>query len=69
MFGGIQMLLGISKQLEDTLVKQGIPLEVYVPFGPELFAYSVRRMRESPSFALSVLRMLLFEGIYSIHHS
>lgn len=61
----VQMLRGVMKKLGDELVKSGVPLETYQPYGPNEFPYSVRRMRESPSFILGLLRAALFERRYA----
>ncbi len=54
-----QMLLGVAEGLRDGLVAKGHPLRVYVPFGREWYAYSVRRLRENPRIAGHVLRALV----------
>ena len=54
-----QMLLGVAERLRDSLVAEGHPLRVYVPFGPEWYAYSIRRLRENPRVAGHVFRALL----------
>lgn len=58
-FYEFQMLLGVAERLRDTLVAEGHPLRVYVPFGPEWYAYSIRRLRENPRVAGHVFRALL----------
>jgi proline dehydrogenase len=37
-------------------VAAGHPLRVYVPFGAEWYAYSLRRLRENPQIAGHVFR-------------
>ncbi len=54
-----QMLLGVAEGLRNALVARGHPLRVYVPFGREWYAYSVRRLRENPRIAGHVLRALV----------
>jgi proline dehydrogenase len=46
-----QMLLGVREERRDTLVRAGHRLRVYVPFGREWYAYSLRRLQENPSIA------------------
>ena len=46
-----QMLLGVRPQLEDTLVREGHKLRIYVPFGAHWYEYSLRRLQENPSIA------------------
>jgi proline dehydrogenase len=44
-----QMLYGIRRDLQATLVKQGYPFRVYVPFGTDWFPYFMRRLGERPA--------------------
>ena len=46
-----QMLLGVREDAARTLIAAGHPVRVYVPFGPDWHAYSIRRLRESPQVA------------------
>ena len=46
-----QMLLGVEPELRRILLRDGHRLRVYVPYGPEWYAYSVRRLRENPQIA------------------
>jgi proline dehydrogenase len=54
-----QMLLGVTERLRDRIVAQGHPMRIYVPFGREWYAYSVRRLRENPRIAGHVFRALI----------
>ncbi len=54
-----QMLLGVEPGLRRILLSEGHRLRVYVPYGAEWYAYSVRRLKENPAVALHVLRALL----------
>ena len=54
-----QMLLGVREELRDRIVAAGHPLRVYIPFGREWYAYSVRRMRENPRVAGMVARAVI----------
>ncbi len=54
-----QMLLGVTPGLRQRIVAAGHRLRVYVPFGEEWYAYSVRRLKENPQIAGHVLRGLL----------
>lgn len=56
-----QMLLGVRPELRDRLLKLGHRLRIYVPFGKDWYAYSLRRLKENPSIAGSVIRGLLFD--------
>jgi proline dehydrogenase len=44
-----QMLNGIRKDLQESLVKEGYPVRVYVPYGTEWYPYFVRRLAERPA--------------------
>jgi proline dehydrogenase len=54
-----QMLLGVDEPLRRMLIESGHRLRVYVPFGEQWHAYSLRRLRENPQIAGYVLRALL----------
>ncbi len=54
-----QMLLGVREKLRDALIGDGLGLRVYVPFGKEWRAYSVRRMKENPQLMMHVLGAML----------
>jgi len=49
-----QMLLGVRGHLGDALVERGHPVRVYVPYGEDWHAYSVRRFKENPRLARHV---------------
>jgi proline dehydrogenase len=44
-----QMLYGIRRDIQESLVKEGYPVRVYVPFGTEWYPYYVRRLAERPA--------------------
>jgi proline dehydrogenase len=44
-----QMLYGIRTGLQNSLVKDGYPVRVYVPYGTEWYPYYVRRLAERPA--------------------
>jgi proline dehydrogenase len=46
-----QMLLGVREQRGDQLVAEGHRLRIYVPFGEQWYAYSLRRLQENPKIA------------------
>jgi proline dehydrogenase len=46
-----QMLLGVRARLGDGLVQQAHRLRIYVPFGQQWYAYSLRRLQENPKIA------------------
>jgi proline dehydrogenase len=53
-----QMLLGVNEGLRDRIRDAGHPLRVYIPFGRDWYAYSVRRLRENPRLAGYVLKAM-----------
>lgn len=54
-----QMLLGVTEDLRDIIVKAGHRLRVYVPFGEQWYAYSTRRLKENPNMAGYVVKSIL----------
>jgi proline dehydrogenase len=46
-----QMLLGVRPERGDELVVEGHKLRIYVPFGRQWYAYSLRRLQENPRIA------------------
>jgi proline dehydrogenase len=54
-----QMLYGIRRDLQRSLVKEGWRMRVYVPFGSEWYPYLMRRLAERPANLVFVLRNLL----------
>lgn len=53
-----QMLLGVRERLRDSIVRAGHRLRVYIPFGEQWYAYSVRRLKENPQIAGYVMRSM-----------
>ncbi len=53
-----QMLLGVAEGLRSMISSGGWRVRIYVPFGRNWHAYSVRRLRENPDIAGHVLRDL-----------
>jgi proline dehydrogenase len=54
-----QMLYGIRRDLQQSLVKDGWGMRVYIPFGTEWYPYLMRRLAERPANALFIARNLL----------
>jgi len=54
-----QMLYGISRRLQRALIQQGWRVRLYVPYGPEWYAYFMRRLAERPANLFFVMRNLL----------
>jgi len=51
-----QMLLGVTPKRGDDLIASGHRLRVYVPYGQDWYAYSLRRLRENPEMAQYIAR-------------
>ena len=58
-----QMLLGVREGLRDSIQKGGHRLRVYVPYGDQWYAYSVRRLKENPQIA-----GYAFKALFSGNH-
>ena len=56
-----QMLYGIRRDLQASLVKKGYRMRVYIPFGQEWFPYFMRRLGERPANLGFVIRGILGE--------
>jgi proline dehydrogenase len=54
----IQMLHGVAPQLRERLAAEGRRIRLYLPYGPDWYDYSLRRLRENPRIAMHVLRAL-----------
>jgi proline dehydrogenase len=56
-----QMLFGIRRDLQASLVAEGYRVRVYVPFGRQWYPYFMRRLGERPANIGFVLRAILGE--------
>jgi proline dehydrogenase len=56
-----QMLYGVRRDLQQSLLESGYRMRVYVPFGREWFPYFMRRLGERPANVAFVLKALLRE--------
>ena len=54
-----QMLYGVRRDLQRSLVKEGYRVRVYVPFGDEWYPYFMRRLAERPANVLFIARNML----------
>ena len=54
-----QMLYGIRRDLQESLVKEGHRMRVYVPFGSQWYGYMMRRLAERPANLWFVLKNIL----------
>lgn len=57
-----QMLLGVREDLRDKINNDGYKVRVYVPFGGDWYAYSLRRLKENPSMAGHIVKSILSFG-------
>ncbi|MGH7682658.1 MAG: proline dehydrogenase family protein [Candidatus Eiseniibacteriota bacterium] len=55
----VQMLLGIRRDLQEKLARDGIRVRVYVTFGTQWVPYFMRRLAERPANVAFVLKSLL----------
>jgi proline dehydrogenase len=56
-----QMLYGIRRDLQTSLVKEGYRMRVYVPFGKQWYPYFMRRLGERPANVAFVVKGILGE--------
>jgi proline dehydrogenase len=54
-----QMLYGIRRDLQESLVRQGYRVRVYVPFGAHWYPYFMRRLAERPANVFFLARHLV----------
>ncbi len=57
-----QMLLGVTPNLRDSVVKNGHKMRIYVPFGKQWFKYSTRRLKENPKMASHIIKAIFCKG-------
>jgi len=54
-----QMLHGIRRDLQQSLVKDGWEVRIYIPFGTEWYPYFMRRLAERPANVFFIAKNLL----------
>jgi len=54
-----QMLYGIRRDLQQSLVREGWRMRVYIPFGTEWYPYFMRRLGERPANVFFIARHML----------
>ncbi len=54
-----QMLYGIRRDLQQSLVRDGWRMRVYVPFGTEWYPYFMRRLGERPANVFFIARHMM----------
>jgi proline dehydrogenase len=57
-----QMLYGVTPKLRESIVNDGHPMRVYVPFGNQWFGYSTRRLKENPKMASHIIKAIFYKG-------
>ncbi len=57
-----QMLLGVEADLRDEIVRRGHRMRIYVPYGKDWYAYSMRRFKENPRIVSHVIKNLFTRG-------
>lgn len=51
-----QMLLGVREDLRDKINADGYKIRIYVPFGKDWYAYSIRRLQENPNIGGHIVK-------------
>jgi len=59
----VQMLLGVPRAaLQDEILRMGLKVRLYVPYGRHWYQYCLRRLEHSPEMASLVVKNLLHIG-------
>ena len=53
-----QMLFGVTERLRDKINSEGHKIRIYVPYGENWHAYSIRRMQENPEIARHITKSI-----------
>ena len=56
---GVMVVMSCAFQYQAKLLADGFRVRVYIPFGRDWYAYSVRRLRENPRLAGYVFKAML----------
>lgn len=51
-----QMIYGVQKEMGKMILADGHRLRIYVPYGEEWLAYSIRRLKENPDIAGHIIK-------------
>ena len=51
-----QMLLGVREDLRNKINNRGTKIRIYVPFGKDWYAYSLRRLQENPELTGHIVK-------------
>lgn len=57
-----QLLLGVRREVADTWRDAGHHVRIYVPYGKDWHAYSLRRLRRNPQIARHVVKAMFTRG-------
>ena len=57
-----QMLYGVKENLRDKINAEGHKVRIYVPYGEQWYAYSVRRLKENPQLAWYITKSVFGLG-------
>ena len=60
-----QMLYGIRRDLQESLVKEGYRVRCYVPFGTQWYPYLMRRLAERPANVAFITGSVLREALHA----
>lgn len=53
-----QMLYGVTEHLRDKINADGHKIRIYVPYGEQWYAYSIRRLQENPQVAWYITKSI-----------
>ncbi|HEX6600688.1 MAG TPA: proline dehydrogenase family protein [Gemmatimonadaceae bacterium] len=59
-----QMLYGVRRDLQESLVKEGWRVRVYVPFGTQWYPYLMRRLAERPANVAFITGNVIREALH-----
>ena len=59
-----QMLYGVRRDLQESLVKEGYRVRCYVPFGTQWYPYLMRRLAERPANVMFITGSVVREALH-----
>ena len=59
-----QMLYGVRRDLQESLVKEGYRMRCYVPFGTQWYPYLMRRLAERPANVAFITGSVIKEALH-----
>ena len=62
-----QMLYGIRRDLQESLVREGYRMRCYVPFGTQWYPYLMRRLAERPANVAFITGSVIKEALHGQH--